>query len=177
MDAIHREREEKLDSLFPGAGNHGVMKQPDIIHREGFLVMGTLTTIKPGTERPETFASIWKDFETHREGIERQSTDPRYFGISFSSAQEGSIDYIACMAVGPVETVPEGLVLREIPAATYAVFACPVHAIGQTYGYIFGQWLSTSGCELDASKPAFEQYPAAADTSAPVRIHIPIREK
>jgi hypothetical protein len=59
---------------------HEVMKQPDLVHRKGFLVMGTVTSIKPGTEHPETFASIWKDFETHRERIERQSTDPRYYG-------------------------------------------------------------------------------------------------
>jgi predicted transcriptional regulator YdeE len=68
------------------------------------------------------------------------------------------------------------LEIRKVPSATYAVFACPVQAIGQTYGYIFGEWRSASGYRPDNAKPAFEQYPLATDANAPVLIHIPIQE-
>jgi AraC family transcriptional regulator len=152
------------------------MKQPDIIHRGRFLVMGTVTRRKSGPERPEAFTAIWSAFEAHHEKIKHHSVDSKYYGVSFGAAQDGGFDYLAGMAVTPVEQVPEGLQVCEVPAATYAVFACPVQAIGQTYGYIHGEWRSATGYELDATKPAFEQYPPAAETNAPVLIHVPIRE-
>ena len=65
--------------------------------------------------------------------------------------------------------------VREVPTANYAVFACSVQAIGETYRYIFGQWLLGSGYELVGSAPAFEKYPPADDKESPVLIHIPIR--
>ena len=139
--------------------------------------MGTVTRRKSGTERPEAFTSIWSEFERHHETIKRHSVDSKYYGVSFGVAQDGSFDYLAGMAVGRVEETPAGLQVREVPAATYAVFACVVQAIGQTYGYIFGEWRSTSGYEIDPTKFAFEQYPPAGETNAPVLIHIPIREK
>lgn len=152
------------------------MKQPDMVRRESFLVMGTVTRRKPGADRPETFASIWNGFETHHESIKCHSVDSKYYGVSFSIGPDGSSEYMAGMAVRPVEEIPEGLEVREVPAATYAVFACPVQSIGQTYRYIFGEWRAGCGYETDDLKPAFEEYPPATDTSAPVLLHIPIRE-
>jgi len=152
------------------------MKQPDIARREGFLVMGTVTRRQPGTDRPEAFASIWNGFETHHASIKRHSVDSKYYGVSFAIGPEGSFEYLAGMAVRPVEEIPEGLEVRAVPAATYAVFACPVQFIGQTYRYIFGEWRTGSGYETDDAKPAFEEYPPATETNAPVLLHIPIRE-
>jgi predicted transcriptional regulator YdeE len=150
--------------------------EPEILRREKFLVMGTLTRLEPATESPEKFGAIWSDFEAHHEEIQRHSTDRRYYGVSFSAGQDGCVDYLAGMATAPVETIPEGLVVREVPAARYAVFKCPVQAIAQTYGYIFGEWRGTSAHEIDSSAPTFEEYPPVGDTQSPVLIHIPIRE-
>ncbi len=151
------------------------MKPPDIVRREGFLVMGTVTHRKPGADRPEMFEAIWNDFETHQQSIEGCSVDSKYYGVSFAPGLDGSFDYMAGMAVRPGAETPEGLEVRKVPAATYAVFACPVQCIGQTYRYIFGEWRAESGCETDNTKPAFEEYPPATDTNAPVLLHIPIR--
>jgi hypothetical protein len=78
------------------------------------------------------------------------------------------------MAVKPSQTVLPGLVVREVPAATYAVFSCAVSAIGQTYASIFGEWRAKARCEVGESAPAFEQYPPADEPGGPVRIHIPV---
>lgn len=151
--------------------------EPTIIQRDAFLVLGTLTQITPGTESGEKFAAIWQGFEAFREQIKSPSTDQKYYGVGFAAAGDGPFDYLAGMAIMPVQTVLEGLVVREIPAATYAVFACPVMEIGPTYGYIFGEWRAKSGCQVDTAAPAFEQYPVAEDAASPVQIHIPIRAK
>lgn len=155
--------------------NAPAMKQPDIVRRESFLVMGRVTHRQPGTERPETFMAIWNDFEAHQQSIKGHSVDSKYYGVSFAPGPDGSFDYLAGMAVRPVAETPEGLEVRMLPAATYAVFASPAQSIGQTYRYIFGQWRAESGYETDAAMPAFEEYPPATDTNAPVLLHIPIR--
>lgn len=147
---------------------------PKIIQRGRFLVMGTLSQITPGTESGEKFGAIWSGFEAHRDRIKTVSTDQKYYGVSFPTAGEDGFDYLAGMAITPVQATPAGLVVREVPAATYAVFACPVAAIGQTKHYIFGEWCSKSRFRVDTSAPTFEQYPPAEDTASPVLIFIPV---
>jgi predicted transcriptional regulator YdeE len=154
---------------------NGAMKQPDIVRREGFLVMGTVTRRTPGSDRPEVFEAIWSGFETQQQSIKRHSVDSKYYGVSFAAGPDESFDYMAGMAVGPVAETPQGLEVREVPAATYAVFACPVQSIGQTYRYIFSEWRAESGYEIDNATPAFEEYPPATAANAPVLLHIPIR--
>jgi hypothetical protein len=79
------------------------------------------------------------------------------------------------MAISLAEKVPAGLVVREVPAATYAVFACPVQTIGQTKRYIFDEWGPRSSFPIDNLAPIFEQYAPAADIVSPVRIHVPVK--
>jgi predicted transcriptional regulator YdeE len=154
---------------------NGAMKQPDIVRRECFLVMGTVTHRKPGTDHPEVFEAIWSNFETLQQSIKRHSVDSKYYGVSFAAGPDGGFDYMAGMAVRPVAETPEGLEVRKVPAASYAVFACPAQSIGQTYRYIFNEWRAESGYEVDNATPAFEEYPPATVTNAPVLLHIPIR--
>ncbi|MBK8479221.1 MAG: GyrI-like domain-containing protein [Opitutaceae bacterium] len=120
--------------------------------------------------------AIWKQFEACQAEISPHSLDARYYGVSFAAAPDGSFDYLVGMIVGKESTPPEGVQVREVPAATYAVFACEVHAIGPTYGHIFGEWRAASGYEVDPTKCVFEQYPPATETNAPVLIHVPLRE-
>lgn len=150
------------------------MKCPEIVRREAFLVMGTVTRRNPGTDRPETFVSAWKEFEMHQDRVQCHSADLKYYGVSFAPDAAGSFDYLAGMAVRSAVDTPGGLEVRVVPAATYAVFACPVASIGQTYGYIFGPWRVESGYVPDVAAPAFEEYPPATETNAPVLLHIPI---
>jgi len=151
--------------------------EPKIVRREKFLVMGTLTRVAPSTESGEKFAAIWNEFEAHRGRIQPHSTDQKYYGISFATPDEAGFEYLAGMATMLVHPIPAGLVVRDVPAATYAVFACPAHSVGPTKRYIFGEWRSRSGRQVDNSAPAFEQYPPAEDTVSPVLIHIPIRDE
>lgn len=154
-----------------------IMKPPEIVRREGFLVMGTVIRRQPGTERPETLVSAWNQFEAHRPLVQRHSVDSKYYGVSFAAGADGSFDYLTGMAVRSGAERREGLEVRAVPAAAYAVFTSPVQSIGQAYRYIFGEWRMKSGCAIDDATPVFEEYPPATDTNATVFLHIPIREE
>ncbi len=151
--------------------------KPTFIDRGSFLVMGTSTRVAPECEGPEKYGSIWNEFESHHAQIEPYSTDGAYYGVSFAVGEGKVCDYLAGMAVEQVGSIPEGLVLREVPAARYAVFACPMEAIGETYRFAFGEWLPSSPYHFSGAAPAFEQYPPEEDESSPVLVHIPIVEK
>lgn len=166
-----------MNAITNRAMNTSSTIEPRIIRREKLLIMGTQTQLTPKTETGEKFGAIWSDFEQYRGRLKALSADQKYYGVSFATAVEDCLDYVASMAVKSAATVPVGLVVREVPAATYAVFACRVAAIGPTKRYIFAEWRSKSGYQMDTAAPAFEQYPPAEDTESPVLIHIPIREK
>jgi predicted transcriptional regulator YdeE len=168
-----RERTQVDRNLSEKEDKHTM--EPSILHVDEFVLMGTATRIKMGSESTEEFGTIWKNFELWHEQIKSHSTDQCYYGASFGTEQQGFIEYVAGVAVENVENSPEGLVLRKIPEGQFAVFSCPVQAIGETYRHIFGEWLTTSGFQLDGSVPSFEKYPPAGDTMSPVLIHIPIR--
>jgi predicted transcriptional regulator YdeE len=148
-----------------------------ITERDGFVVLGTMTRITPADENSETYGLIWKNFESYHNRIKPMSTDGAYYGVSFTTGEEGGFDYVAGMAVADVDASPQGLVLRHIPPARFAVFECPVQSIGDTYRAIFSEWLPSSPYTLSVSAPSFEQYPPEGEKESLVRIHIPIEAK
>ena len=84
------------------------------------------------------------------------------YGVYFQTDQPGLCDVFGGMAVPPGANVPEGLVLREVPAAQYAVFECSLATIGATWGAIFAEWLPTSEYEEDRPRPCVEHSRPAA---------------
>jgi len=147
---------------------------PKILERDFFKVMGTSTHITAENEMPEMFASIWEKFETYHKQIEPFSTDLSFYGIRFISGKGGDYEYVAGMAVKDISPVPKNLVMRDIPSALYAVFESPVVGIGETYKYIFMEWMPSSPYNLNANAPVFEQYPPEEKSEMPVLLFIPI---
>jgi predicted transcriptional regulator YdeE len=151
--------------------------EPKILNRDSFKIMGTSTHVTAENEKPELFESIWEKFESYHKQIKPFSTDLSYYGIRFISGKGGDYEYVAGMAVKDVVPVPKNLVTREIPSSQYAVFESPVNGIGETYRYIFLNWMPLSPFDLNASAPVFEQYPPEERTEMPVLIFIPVKEK
>lgn len=89
--------------------------------------------------------------------------------------------YIAGVQVSSLEDMPEGMVSRNVPEATYAVFTHvgKLDTLGQTMGYIYGSWIPNSDYEL-AAGPDLEVYDhrfnPMSDTSE-LDICIPVRAK
>ncbi len=151
--------------------------KPTISSRESFTIMGTSCRMTPSEETGENYAKIWSDFEQYNEQLKQISTDGKYYGATFPTNQPGLIDYITAMvAPDGSEAIDEGLVVRKVPAAQYAVFECPVEQIGPTYQYIMSKWLPASPYTISPSAPSFEEYPAEGQ-NGPVCIYIPVSKK
>lgn len=151
--------------------------EPRFVDREALRVMGVLVRCRP---EAADFGDIWMNqFMSRHDEVAPLSTDGAYYGVDYMPDDQGLMEYVAGMAVGDVEAVREGLVLREVPAARYAVFECTVSTIGEAYGHIHGAWLpSSEEYELHDRKPGLEYYPPNTESNeSPVFIYIPVRPK
>jgi predicted transcriptional regulator YdeE len=147
---------------------------PRFVLREPLEILGVASPVTRGTETPGLFAEIWKAFESRQEEIRPLATGARYYGVTFPTADPNVTDYLAGMAVPSASLCPEGLDARAIPRGTYAVFECPVDAIGATYRQVFAAWLPSATAQHDPGRPSFEEYPEDVGKE-PVRLWIPIR--
>ena len=149
--------------------------EPKLVSREAFTVMGVAVR---GNPAKLDYNDIWmSQFMAREADIKPYSVDGAYYGAYFCTGQEGLVDMIAGMAVEGVSDAPEGLVMREVPAATYATFECTVGTIGPTWGTI-ERWLAEGEYEWDHSKSDFEYYPPeTAGEASPVTIYVGVRRK
>jgi predicted transcriptional regulator YdeE len=151
--------------------------EPKIITRETFTVLGVQNRIDPMNT---DYATIWeKQFMPHHDTIRALAVDPGYFGVYFGTEEPGEVDFIAGMSVGTVDTVPEGLVMRDVTATRYVVVECSMDTIGPTWGFIYGEWLAKSDTYAeDTEKACFEYFPPGIDKGeGKVSIHVPVIEK
>jgi predicted transcriptional regulator YdeE len=150
--------------------------EPRIEERKRFAVLGTVRPVRRGSETPELFAGIWREFESLRPQIERLAIRPEYYGVSFATDKDHVTDYLAGMMVGADAPVPKGLERRTVPGGQFAVFQCPVATIAERYRYIFTEWLPGASVDLDPSNPVFEEYPEGTSVQS-ISICVPIRQK
>jgi len=147
--------------------------EPEFAARKEMTVLGLMEHFTSGNE---DYRGIWKRYMAYHDQIGSSNVDDAHYGIYYDT--EDGEDYLAGMSVEGVEEAPEGLTLRNVPAAHFAVFSCIVKTIGETYGKIFRNWLPASQYEHDAPLPVFERYPPNTKTGDdPVLIYIPVRKK
>jgi predicted transcriptional regulator YdeE len=82
------------------------------------------------------------------------------------------------MAIQGDPPVPEGWVIREVPAAEYAVFETTLRDVGEATYHALAEWLPSSDYDRDLPKPRFDLMPP--DTSgqeSPVSVWIPVRKR
>jgi predicted transcriptional regulator YdeE len=130
-----------------------------------------------GLPKDIDYKSLWADrymkFDAY---LRPYSIDEAYYGVSFCSGADGVVDYVAGMAVEGLTSAPESLVLRELPAARFAIFPCTIQTIGQAYQEIYEQWLPQSPYDLDTTSADYEYYPPGTDSeNALVLIYVPVR--
>jgi predicted transcriptional regulator YdeE len=144
--------------------------------RGPFAVLGVVSQVRRGSETPELFAGIWRRFESYRQEIESLAIGKRYFGVNFPADKEDITEYLAGMMVADDAPILEGLEKRTVSGGQFAVFECPVEAIGESYRHIFTVWLPGATVQIDPTTPVFEEYPENT-SQQPVCVHIPVRQQ
>ena len=132
--------------------------EPRMILLEPFTVLGVVAQIRRGSETPELVGGIWRQFESRQLKIRALAVGDQYLGLSLPTGREDVTDCLAGMAVDTDASVPEGLNKRPVPTCQFAVFECPVQAMGETYRHIVTTWLPHASVQLDPAVPAFEEY-------------------
>ena len=149
--------------------------EPRIVEREAFCVLGVAADIDITADDP---GAVFEEFIRRRAGIATPSSAPGDYGVYFESDQPGKVCYLAGMEVDVLDEIPEGLVLREVPGARYAVFGCGIEEIGKTWRFIHGTWLPDSTQYALANSPVFEYFPPGArDGKANILIHVAVRDR
>ncbi len=144
--------------------------------RPAFLVMGIVRRIRGVTLDTGVIEQVWRQFESHHDLVRPLSTDLSYYGIRFPVNGGEGIDYHAGMAVRKAHTTPAGLMVREIPAARYAVFRCMPGQVESMLRAVITDWLPHSGETRDPHAPVFEQYPPENASDPFVLIHLPVMD-
>ena len=148
--------------------------RPKIVSRKAFAVMGVIGHFESASEN---FGPLWNEYLAVHDQIEPLSAGEGHYGIYLSADHSKSIDYLAGMAVRDAAVAPDGIKLRELPAALYAVFECAFQKIGPTYGYIWGEWLQSSEYEQDTTKFGFDYFPpSTTDGDLPIQIWFPVKK-
>lgn len=155
----------------PGASGKKVdMIEPHFESRAAFRVLGI-------QDVAANFLDLWDNrFMLQHDIVQPQSTDKAYYAVWFETGEDLSQGmHLAGMTVGEDVTIPDGWIVREIPAATYAVFDSTLGNVGDTTYQALHDWLPNSEYSWDRSKPRFDLMPP--DTNAqdsPTWVWIPI---
>jgi len=149
--------------------------QPRMVQRAAFSVMGVVGHFRSAAE---DFGPLWSEYMTFHEQIEALSVGGGHYGVYLGADHAKPLDYLAGMAVHDAMGAPEGVEVREVPEALYAVFACSFQDIGPTYGYIWGEWLGSSAYEQDRRKLGFDYFPpGTTDGDSPMEVWFPVSKR
>ncbi|MCX6083602.1 MAG: AraC family transcriptional regulator [Caldiserica bacterium] len=171
---IHRLTTARLRHL-----QGGITMEPSNATKAAFTVVGMEYH---GRNENKEIPALWESFLPRMDEIQHQVNTDESFGLCISDPdykQTGVFRYMAGQGVTKGAAVPDGMVAVTVPEATYAVFTHrgTLETLRQTYDYIYGTWLPTSGREL-ADTPDFELYDGRFDAmslSSEMDIYIPLK--
>ena len=149
--------------------------EPQIVQKEACPVVGLKYRRKnENNEIPQ----LWRDLMP-RAGKVQHIADPHAaYGINDNMDEStGEWDYVAGFAVHSAEEIPPGMVRWEVPGGTYAIFACTLPTLGETYLHAYRTWVPQSDYQL-AGGPDFELYDEAfnpEDPASTMYIYVPIQ--
>ncbi len=155
--------------------------EPRFEERGPFQVLGVEDDAYKIEEVDPGFNDLWLNrFESRIDDVEPYSIDGSFYGV-WSGFTETDIlkgKCLAGMAVRADAKTLEGWVIKDVPAAKYAVFETTLRDIGDVTEYALKQWLPGSDYELDTPKPRFDFMPPDTTTQeSPVSVWIPVRKK
>jgi predicted transcriptional regulator YdeE/DNA-binding transcriptional MerR regulator len=138
----------------------GEPMQPQIVNRPAFKAIG-LSYV--GKNEHGEISQMWGRFNQNCQGIKRIN-NKEAFGLCFSTvegpAQPGDFEYVACFEVADDQSIPAGMVYRQVPAYKYAVFTHhgKLDKLGETYQFIYNTGLAQAGLKPHPDKFDMEVY-------------------
>ncbi len=140
--------ERKHQNLFGG-----LYMEPKIIMKNGFSVIGMECQMSQ-EEKEAGFnpaVELWNKFN-NRKGEIANAIPNVNIGLSpYETGYDAKHSYIAGVEVAKVDKVPDGMVVRTVPAAKFAVFMIKgkISEWGKQFDFIFGKWIPESKYEFD----------------------------
>ena len=136
------------------------MNEPEIMQKDAFTLVGVeapfIGALSPDSNNFEVIPPLWDQFVDRIEEIEHRS-DKACYGLVLTPpvgerSHPDELLYVAGAVVSEVSSVPEGMVSREVPAATYAVFTHrgPIGNLPETIRFAMDVWLPRSKLPLQS---------------------------
>ena len=123
--------------------------QPKFVNKQAFTTVGFSYV---GKNQNGEVPQLWGTFNQQANKIKNMVGNCAY-GACFSDiefGEDGDFEYVACYEVSDFSDIPEGTVVREVPAHKYAVFTHhgKLDNLQETYKYIYETWLPQADVEL-----------------------------
>lgn len=105
-------------------------------------------------QQNKTTIQLASDFLERKAEIANCINDKEVFGISTDpedyNPETDLFEFFIGVEVASSDNIPDGMVYREIPASTYALFSFkgPAENAGAVHAYLYSTWLKQSGYEL-----------------------------
>lgn len=157
-----------------------VTQMPGLVRLDAFSVAGPSRRFDHATksEIPQLWSALVGALP-----LKGQSPSWATYGVVWSVEQEsGSFQYMAGVGVGPDCELPKGFTVKQIPAATYAVFRIALNGgalhpqVQRAMAAIWGELIPASGLRL-VDSPDFELYDgqfAPDQPGAVIDFHVPV---
>ena len=130
--------------------NLGDFIKPKIILNKAFNLVGMKKLVKPGSSE---IKDLWNRFMLEKHKIKKLLRENSVLGLCEympNITDDSEFYYFAGNEVISFDNVPVAMVKKEMPAMKYAKFSHKgsLKELRNTYNYIYGEWLPSSGYEL-----------------------------
>lgn len=127
---------------------------PKFITTPEYKVVG-LSTVLHVSEIGQRIPPLWQLMGEEWKGIPNLISPAQSFGLEFypfEFKETKTFCYMACYAVSSLETIPDFMCAKIIPAGKHAVFTHKgsIAAIDKTFSFIYSEWLPNSGHKMRA---------------------------
>jgi predicted transcriptional regulator YdeE len=154
---VHNTQEMKT-KLIANPYRKDFEMEPKIVSLPAFQVVGVRYY---GKNENQEISQLWQAGNQRFHEIKHITPGSDAYGICVTppDSPTGEFEYVAGFQVDSGEDIPQGMVSRQVPAHTYAVFTHvgSLEKLRDTYTYIYQVWLPQSGYKL-ASGLDFERY-------------------
>ncbi|MDB4865949.1 MAG: hypothetical protein JWR03_282 [Cohnella sp.] len=126
-----------------------------IVDKQAMKLIGLATNVTLyDVQQNKITIKLASNFLERRPEVKNCIHEREVFGISTDpedyNPETDPFEFFIGVEVSSDENMPEGMVFREIPANTYALFTFkgPAENAGAVHAYLYSTWLKQSGYEL-----------------------------